>query len=72
MDKIVKAIPLENHLIEIQTSNGISGIFDVKPYLGGSAFNRVLKFTAPPPRRPHEIVGAGALKCSKLLYIMIK
>lgn len=42
MDKIVKAIPLENYRIEIQTSSGISGIFDVKPYLGGSAFKELL------------------------------
>lgn len=42
MDKIIKAIPLENYLIEIQTSSGITGIFDVKPYLGGSAFKELL------------------------------
>lgn len=38
MDAIIKAIPLEDFKIEILTSSGISGIFDVKPYLGGSAF----------------------------------
>lgn len=42
MDKIVKAIPLENYRIDIQTSSGISGIFDVKPYLGGSAFKELV------------------------------
>ena len=42
MDKIVKAIPLDNYRIEIQTTSGISGIFDVKPYLGGSAFKELL------------------------------
>ncbi|WP_020564623.1 DUF2442 domain-containing protein [Methylosarcina fibrata] len=41
MDKIVKAIPLDNYRIEIQTTSGISGIFDVKPYLGGSAFKEL-------------------------------
>jgi hypothetical protein len=41
MDKIVKAIPLENYQIEILTSSGIFGIFDVKPYLGGSAFREL-------------------------------
>ena len=42
MDKITKAIPLDNYRIEIQTTRGISGIFDVKPYLGGSAFKELL------------------------------
>lgn len=41
MNKIVKAIPLDNYRIEIQTTSGISGIFDVKPYLGGSAFKEL-------------------------------
>lgn len=42
MDKIVKAVPLENYRIEIQTSSGVSGIFDVRPYLTGSAFKELL------------------------------
>ena len=42
MDKIVKAVPLENYKIEIWTSSGVSGIFDVKPYLKGSAFEELL------------------------------
>ena len=42
MEKIIKAIPLENYRIEIQTSTGISGVFDVKPYLHGSAFQELL------------------------------
>ncbi|MBV5311493.1 DUF2442 domain-containing protein [Chromatium okenii] len=41
MDKIIKATPLDDYKIEILTSNGISGIFDVKPYLKGSAFNEL-------------------------------
>jgi hypothetical protein len=41
MDKILKAIPLEDYKIEILTHSGISGIFDVKPYLGGSAFKEL-------------------------------
>ena len=41
MDKITKAIPLEDYKIEILTSSGISGIFDVKPYLNGSAFKEL-------------------------------
>lgn len=42
MDKIVKAVPLDDYRIEIKTSSGVSGIFDVKPYLGGSAFKELL------------------------------
>ena len=42
MDKIVKAIPLEDYRIEILTSSGISGIFDVKPYIRGSAFKELI------------------------------
>jgi len=38
MNKIIKAIPLDNYRMEIHTTKGISGIFDVKPYLGASAF----------------------------------
>ncbi|HIJ30272.1 MAG TPA: DUF2442 domain-containing protein [Gammaproteobacteria bacterium] len=41
MDKIVKAIPLENYKIEILTSSGVSGVFDVKPYLDGEAFKEL-------------------------------
>jgi hypothetical protein len=42
MDKIIKAIPLEDYKIEILTSSGISGIFDVKPYLQGNAFKELI------------------------------
>jgi hypothetical protein len=41
MDKITKAVPLSDYRIEILTSSGISGIFDVKPYLRGSAFKEL-------------------------------
>jgi hypothetical protein len=42
MDKIVKAIPLADFKIEVLTSGGIAGIFDMKPYLKGSAFQQLL------------------------------
>ncbi|MDU9047518.1 MAG: DUF2442 domain-containing protein [Candidatus Electrothrix sp. Rat3] len=38
MDTIIKAVPLKDYKIEILTESGVSGIFDVKPYLNGSAF----------------------------------
>ncbi len=41
MDTIVKAIPLDDFRIDVLTSSGISGIFDVKPYLNGSAFREL-------------------------------
>jgi len=43
MDKIIKAIPLKDYKIDILTSSGISGIFDVKPYLKGSAFKELIE-----------------------------
>ncbi|MBF0236538.1 MAG: DUF2442 domain-containing protein [SAR324 cluster bacterium] len=42
MDKIIKAVPLKDYKIEVTTSSGISGIFDVKPYLKGGAFKELL------------------------------
>ncbi|MCK4542767.1 MAG: DUF2442 domain-containing protein [Spirochaetales bacterium] len=41
MDTILEATPLENFTIDVLTSSGISGIFDVKPYLEGSAFKEL-------------------------------
>lgn len=41
MDTILKAVPLGDHKIEILTSSGVTGIFDVKPYLKGSAFKEL-------------------------------
>ncbi|MEI6756921.1 MAG: DUF2442 domain-containing protein [Chlorobium sp.] len=41
MDIIIKATPLNDFLIEIVTSSGVTGIFDVKPYLQGSAFKEL-------------------------------
>ena len=43
MDKIVQAIPLEDYKIQIKSSRGVAGIFDVKPYLKGSAFKELEK-----------------------------
>jgi len=41
MDTIVKALPLDDYKIEILTSSGVAGVFDVKPYLKGSAFKEL-------------------------------
>jgi hypothetical protein len=41
MDKIIKAIRLDDYKIKTLTSSGISGVFDVKPYLKGSAFSEL-------------------------------
>ncbi|MBK1695052.1 hypothetical protein CKO09_09920 [Chromatium weissei] len=62
VDKIIKAIPLDDYKIEILTNSGISGIFDVKPYLKGSAFSELkspayFKLVRPAHRGiswPHE------------------
>ena len=42
MDKIIKAVPLADYKIEVLASNGVTGVFDVKPYLGGGAFRELL------------------------------
>ncbi len=42
METIIKAVPLDNYRIDILTSSGISGIFDVKPYLNSSAFKELI------------------------------
>ena len=41
MDTILKAVPLENYRIEILTSSGVEGVFNVKPYLKGTAFKQL-------------------------------
>ena len=41
MDTIIKANPIDDYKIEILTSSGIEGVFDVKPYLNGSAFKEL-------------------------------
>ena len=41
MDIIIKANPLPDFRIDILTSSGVAGIFDVKPYLRGSAFKEL-------------------------------
>ena len=42
MDKIISAIPLDDFRVDILTSSGIVGIFDVKPYLAGSVFKELM------------------------------
>jgi len=42
MDTILKAEPLDDFKIDVVTSSGVSGVFDVKPYLRGSAFAPLL------------------------------
>ena len=41
MDTIIKANPIEDYKIEILTSSGVEGVFDVKPYLKGPAFKEL-------------------------------
>lgn len=42
MDKIISAISMDDDRVDILTSSGISGIFDVKPYLNGRAFKELM------------------------------
>jgi len=41
MDRIIKATPLKGFKIDVLTSSGVSGIFDVTPYLKGGAFKEL-------------------------------
>lgn len=41
METIIKAEPCDDYKIKILTGSGISGFFDVKPYLRGSAFEEL-------------------------------
>jgi hypothetical protein len=41
MDTIIKATPLDDYKIQILTSSGIQGIFDVKPYMEGTVFKEL-------------------------------
>jgi Protein of unknown function (DUF2442) len=41
MEKILKATPLDDYRLEILTSSGIAGIFDVKPYMGRGVFKEL-------------------------------
>ena len=41
MDKITKVVPLDDFNLDIQTSSGVSGVFDVKPYMRGLAFREL-------------------------------
>lgn len=41
MDTIIKATPLDDYKIEILTSSGIQGVFDVKPYMKGTVFKEL-------------------------------
>ncbi len=41
MERIVEAIPLDNYRVMVTTGSGLHGIFDVKPYLRGSAFEEL-------------------------------
>jgi len=41
METILSVAPLDDFRVKVVTSNGIHGIFDVKPYLGGGAFKEL-------------------------------
>jgi Protein of unknown function (DUF2442) len=43
MEKIIKTTPLDNFTVEVLTASGLSGVFDVKPYLAGAAFKPLMQ-----------------------------
>lgn len=38
MEKILKVTPLPDYRLDILTSSGVTGVFDVKPYMGRGVF----------------------------------
>jgi Protein of unknown function (DUF2442) len=43
MEKIIKTTPLDNFTVEVLTASGLSGVFDVKPYLAGEVFKPLMQ-----------------------------
>jgi hypothetical protein len=43
MEKIFKTTPLDNFKVEVLTGSGLSGVFDLKPYLNYTAFQPLLQ-----------------------------
>ena len=37
--RITEIVPLDNHVLFVQTQEGASGLFDLKPYLQAEAFH---------------------------------
>jgi tRNA (Thr-GGU) A37 N-methylase len=42
MEKIIQVIALDDFKVQVLTSGGTSGVFDVKPYLKATAFKPLL------------------------------
>jgi len=42
MEKILKVTPLDDYRLDILTSSGVAGIFDVKPYMGRGVFKELV------------------------------
>jgi hypothetical protein len=36
--RIVDVVPIDNYILFVETENGSTGVFDLKPYLGGEVF----------------------------------
>ena len=36
--RIAEVVPIEDHILFVETVEGATGVFDLKPYLGGEAF----------------------------------
>lgn len=36
--RIAEVIPIDDHLLYVETEEGTTGVFDLKPYLGGEVF----------------------------------
>lgn len=41
MERIIEAKPRDNYRIKVTMASGLTGVFDVKPYLNGSVFQEL-------------------------------
>jgi hypothetical protein len=35
---IAEVVPIDNYILFVETEDGVQGVFDLKPYLGGEVF----------------------------------
>jgi hypothetical protein len=36
--RIAEVVPIDDHILLVETEDGVAGLFDLKPYLGGEVF----------------------------------
>ena len=39
--RIAEVVPIDDHILLVETEDGVAGLFDLKPYLDGEVFARL-------------------------------